>query len=123
MRALITKSGAAVADHAADGLEDEEKIATVVSASKEDKDLPNGKPQKVKIITMGANTVQEYHSVCKDMDLREDVTMKSEDAGDVLEVQEDASQTNTKKLVRKRKEMTKSCEREYVPKVKAEENK
>ncbi len=49
--------------------------------------------------------------------------MKSEDAGDVCEVQEDASQTRTKKLVRKRKEMSKSCEKEYVPKIKAAETK
>ena len=77
MRALITKRGAAQVDNTADDLEEEQKMVCVVTTNVVDKDLPNGKPQKVKIITMGANTVQEYHSVCKDMDLREDVTMKS----------------------------------------------
>jgi hypothetical protein len=47
MRALITKGGAAQPSNAAEGLAEEEKMATAVSASMVNKDLTkhgNGKP-------------------------------------------------------------------------------
>ncbi len=59
MRALITKGGAAQPSDAADGLE-EEKIAVATSSSMVNKDLTkrgNGKPQNVKNVTWGDNTV------------------------------------------------------------------
>ena len=60
MRALITKGGAAQPSNAVDGLAEEEKMAVVSSASMVDKDLRkhgNGKPQNVKNVTWGDNTV------------------------------------------------------------------
>ena len=124
MRALITKGGAAQPSNAAEGLADEEKKSTVVSANTVDKNLPkhvNGKSQNLKNVTWGANTVQVLHTENNGSRLQDDVDMRAEDAGDVLEERKDTSPTKTVKMVQKRKEILKSCEKEYVPKVKAEE--
>ena len=94
MRALITKGGAASPDNAADGLAEEEKKSTVASASMVDKDLRkhvNGKPQNVRNVTWGVNTVQENHTVLNDTLLLDDVDMRTEDAGDAVEVQKDTT--------------------------------
>ncbi len=132
MRALITKGGAAQPGDAADGLAEEEKVAVAASSSMVDKGmrkLPNGKPQNVKNVTWGANTVQEYHTVLNDTLLLDDVDMSAEDAGDAVEVQKDTNPFKPKQLVPKREVRTKACEGNkkqevrYVPKVKAEETK
>ena len=126
MRALITKRGAASPDNAAEGLADEEKKSTVVSANTVDKNLymhVNGKSQNVKNVTWGANTLQEFHTEYNGSRLQDDVDMSAEDAGDAIEERKDTSPTKTKKMVQKRKEMAKSCEKEYVPKVKAADTK
>jgi hypothetical protein len=130
MRALITKGGAASADNAADGLAEEEKVAVNSSFSMVDKGmrkLLNGKPQNVKNVTWGVNTVQEYHTVLNDTLLTDDVDMRNEDAGDAVEVQKDTNPCKPKQLVPKREVRTKACESNkkqevrYVPKEKAEE--
>ena len=132
MRALITKGVAAQPSNAADGLADEEKMAVAVSATTVDKDLSkllNGKPQKVRNVTWGANTVQEYHTALSDTLLTDDVVMRNEDAGDAVEVQKDTTPCKPKQLVPKREVRTKACESnkkqevQYVPKAKAEEAK
>jgi hypothetical protein len=105
MRALITKGGAAQPSDAADGLAEEEKMATAVSAAMVDKDLPRhvkGKPQKVRNVTWGANTVQEYHAVLNDTLLLDDVDMRTDDAGDDEEVQKDTNPSTSKHPVPKR---------------------
>jgi mevalonate kinase len=114
MPAHIIKRGTISTDNAADGLEEREKMAHVVNSNAVGMDLQqcvNGKPLKVKNVTWGTNMVKEYHDACNDTHLQDDVDMRFEDPEDVLEVQEDASPTKTKKLVRKGKEMSKSCER------------
>ena len=114
MRALITKGGAASPDNAADGLAEEEKMAIASSSSMVDKGMPkhvNGKPQNVKNVTWGANTVQEFHAKYNGPPLQDDVDMSAEDAGDAIEERKDTSPTKTKKMVQKRKEMLKSCEK------------
>jgi hypothetical protein len=130
MRALITKGGAASPDNAADGLAEEEKKAVVSSASMVDKDLRkhiNGKPQNVRNVTWGANTVQEYHTVFNDTLLLDDVDMRTEDAGDAVEVQKDTNSSTPKQHVPEREvkskpgESNKKQEIRYVPKVKAKE--
>ena len=130
MRALITKGGAAQPGDAADGLAEEEKVAVNSSFSMADKGmrkLPNGKPQNVKNVTWGANTVQEYHTALSDTLLTDDVDMRNEDAGDAVEVQKDTNPCKPKQLVPKREVRTKACESNkkqevrYVPKEKAEE--
>ena len=105
MRALITKGGAASPGNAADGLAEEEKVAVNSSFSMADKGmpkLPNGKPQNVKNVTWGANTVQEYHTVLNDTLLLDDVDMSAEDAGDAVEVQKDTNPSTSKHPVPKR---------------------
>ena len=94
MSALITKGGATQPSNAADGLAEEEKKSTVVSASTVDKDLPkhvNGKPQNVKNVTWGANTVQEFHTEYNGSRLQNDVDMRAEEAGDAIEERKDTS--------------------------------
>ena len=126
MRALITKGGAASPYNAAEGLADEERKSTAVSANTADKNLPkhvNGKSQNVKNVTWGANMVQEYQVECNDTLLQEDVDMSAEDAGDALEVQEDTNPDTPKQHVPKHKVKSKPCqsnkkqEVQYVPKV------
>jgi len=122
MRALITKGGAAQPSDAADGLAEEEKSRSCSSPSMVVKNLPkhvNGKHQNVKNVTWGANTVQELHAEYNGPGLQDDVNMSAEDAGDTAEERKDTSSTKTKKMVQKRKELVKSCEKEYVPKVQA----
>ena len=130
MRALITKGGAASPDNAADGLAEEEKVAVASSFSMVDKGmrkLLNGKPQNVKNVTWGVNTVQEYHTVRNDTLLLDDVDMRTEDAGNAVEVQKDTNPSTSKHPVPKREiktipgESNKKQEIRYVPKVKAEE--
>ena len=130
MRALITKGGAASADNAAEGLAEEEKVTVNSSLSMVDKGmrkLLNGKPQNVKNVTWGANTVQEYHTVFTDTLLLDDVDMRTEDAGDAVEVQKDTNPFKPKQLGPKREVRTKACEGNkkqevrYVPKEIAEE--
>ena len=132
MRALITKRGAASTDNAAEGLADEEKKSTAVSASTVEKDVPkhvNGKPQNVKNVTWGANTVQEYHVECNGSLLQDDVDMSAEDAGDAMEVQKDTTPSTPKQQVPNCEVKTKpggsnkKQEVQYVLKVKAEEAK
>ena len=129
MRALITKGGAAQPSDAADGLAEEEKMAVASSASMVDKDLRkriNGKPQNVKNLTWGVNTVQEYHTVFNDTLLLDDVDMRTEDAGDAVEVQKDTTPSTPEQHVLKSEVKNKTCESnkkqevQYVPKVKAE---
>ena len=124
------KGGAASADNAADGLAEEEKVAVNSSFSIVDKGmrkLLNGKPQNVKNVTWGVNTVQEYHTVLNDTLLLDDVDMRTEDAGDAVEVQKDTNPSTSKHPVPKREmktipgESNKKQEIRYVPKVKAEE--
>ena len=89
MRALITKGGAASPDNAADGLAEEEKKSTVVSTSAVGKNLPkhvNGKPQNVKNVTWGANSVQEFHTEYNGSRLQDDADMRAGDAGDAIVV-------------------------------------
>ena len=130
MRALITKRGAASPDNAAEGLADEEKKATVVSANTVDKNLPkhvNGKSQNVKNMTWGANTVQDFHAECNGSRVQDDVDMSAEDAGDAMEEQKDTPPSTPKQPVPKREVKTKPGESnkkhkvQYVPKVKAAE--
>ena len=132
MRALITKGVAASPDNAADGLAEKEKVAVASSVSMADKGmpkLPNGKPQNVKNVTWGVNTVQKYHTVLNGTLLLDDVDMKTEDAGDAVEVQKDTNSSTPKQHVPEREVKTKPCESnkkrevQYVPKVKAEEAK
>ena len=132
MRALITKGGATQPSDAADGLAEEEKKSTVVSANTVDKDLPKhvkAKSQYVKNVTWGANTVQEYHAECNGSRLQDDVDMRAEDAGDVMVVKKDTAPSTPKQHVPEREVKTKPCESnkkhevQYVPKVKAEEAK
>ena len=132
MRALITKGGAAQPSNAADGLAEEEKKSTVVSASMVDKDLPkhaNGKPQNVKNVTWGANMVLEFHTENNGSRLQDDVDMRAEDAGDAMVLQKDTNPPTSKQHVPKSKVKTKPGENnkkqkvQYVPKVKAEDTK
>ena len=105
MRALITKGGAASPDNAADGLAEEEKKPTAVSASTVVKDLPkhvNGKPQYVKNVTWGANTVQEFHTECNGSRVQDDVDMRAEDAGDGMVVKKDTAPATPKQHVPER---------------------
>ena len=126
------KGGAASPDHAAEGLAEEETKLTAVSISTVDKDMPkrgNEKPQKIKNVTWGAKTVQEFHTECSHTRLQEDVYMRYEDAGYAMEVQKDTTPSTPKQHEPKRKVKTKPCESnkkqevQYVPKVKAEEAK
>jgi hypothetical protein len=105
-------------------------MACVVSTNMVDKDLQhhvNGKPQKVKNLTWGANMVREFHTECNHMRLQDDVDMRSEDARDGMEVYKDTSPPTPKQPVPKREVKTKPCESnkkqeaQYIPKVKAEE--
>ena len=130
MRALITKGGAASADNAAHGLAEEENVAVNSSFSMVDKGmrkLLNGKPQNVKNVTWGVNTVQEYHTFLNDTLLLDDVDMRTEDAGDAVEVQKNTNSSTPKQHVPEREvkakpgESNKKQEIRYVPKVKAEE--
>ena len=130
MRALITKGGAASADNAAHGLAEEEKVAVNSSFSMVDKGmrkLLNGKPQNVKNVTWGVNTVQKYHTVLNDTLLLDDVDMRTEDAGDAVEVQKDTNPSTSKQNVPKSKvktkpgESNKKQEVQYVPKINVEE--
>ncbi len=132
MRALIAKGGAAQPSDAADGLAEKEKKSTAVSATTVDKDLPkhgNGKPQNVKNVTWGANTVQEYHTECNGSRLLEDVDMRAEDAGDDMVVKKNSAPPTPKQRVPEREMKAKSGENnkkqevQYVPKVKVEEAK
>ncbi len=91
--------------------------------------LLNGKPQNVKNVTWGANTVQEYHTVRNDTLLLDDVDMRTEDAGYAVEVQKDTTPSTPKQPVPNREVKTKpggsskKKEVQYVPKVKAEDAK
>ena len=132
MRALFTKGGAASPGNAADGLAEEEKVAVNSSLSMVDKGmrkLLNGKPQNVKNLTWGVNTVQEYHTVFNDTLLLDDVDMRTEDAGDAVEVQKDTTPSTPKQHVPNREVKTKSGgsnkkqEVRYVLKGRAEEAK
>ena len=99
MRALITKGGAAQPSDAADGLAEEEKKSTEVSANTVDKDLPihvNGKSQNVKNVTWGANTVQELHAEYNGSCSQDDVDMRAEDAGDGMVVKKDTAPATPK---------------------------
>ena len=102
MRALITKGGAAQPDNAADGLAEKEKVAVASSFSMADKGmpkLPNGKPQNVKNVTWGDNTVQEFLTECNGLPLQGDVDMRGEDDEDAMEERKDKSPSKPKQLV------------------------
>ena len=124
------KGGAASPDNAADGLAEEEKMAVATSSSMVNKDLTkhgNGKPQNVKNVTWGANTVQEFHTEYNGSPLQGDVEMRVEDAGDGKDEQKNMSSSTPKQPVPKHEVKAKPCESnkkqnvQYILKVKAAE--